>query len=64
MAQSPCSAHQTAFFVKQLGARPLLNEEPLVLRDGHGGDWTEWPEEFRIRDVPAAWRDPENWLVR
>lgn len=26
----------------------------LKLRDGHGGDWIEWPEELRWREVPGV----------
>lgn len=28
----------------------------LSLNDLHGGDWTEWPDEFRVREVPRQWR--------
>lgn len=50
-----CIQHGTALFVKQLGAEPLLNGEPYQLQDGHGGDWSEWPERYQIRNVPDAW---------
>jgi hypothetical protein len=26
--------------------------KPLPLRDRHGGDWSEWPEELRVREFP------------
>lgn len=25
-----------------------------LLRDGHGGDWAEWPEDCRVREWPAS----------
>ena len=45
-------------FVKQLGAAPRVDGNPLNLVDGHGGDWTEenWPADIRIRELPNAWR--------
>lgn len=52
-------------FVKQLGAQavgpscadrwcshPDCGEEPLKLRDSHGGDETEWPKDLRVRMFP------------
>jgi protein gp37 len=36
-------------FVKQLGA-PLACA--LGLEDAKGGDWTEWPDEFKVRKMP------------
>lgn len=38
-----------ATFVKQLGANPV----GLKLKDSHGGDWSEWPESLRVREIPA-----------
>lgn len=63
-----CRAAGVAPFVKQLGQRPVapVNETggvvlgssfepvPLRLRDHHGGDPTEWPEDLRVREFPAA----------
>jgi protein gp37 len=46
-------------FVKQTGALPWLRRTPgtesgarLRMRDRHGGDWSEWPEELRVREFP------------
>ena len=42
-------------FVKQLGRVPMVDGRPLQLKDGHGGDWSEWPEslaDLRVREVP------------
>jgi protein gp37 len=55
-------------FVKQLGARPRIGNPQshpedfkrphdltrLLLRDRKGGDWSEWPEDLRVREYPAA----------
>lgn len=67
-----CRAAGVAFFLKQLGARPIESESdddpewpvPLeygnsgfvepVLRDSHGGDWTEWPADLRVREFPRV----------
>jgi protein gp37 len=47
-----CRHASVAFFLKQLGSAPVENGKPLKLRDGHGGDWDEWPEDLRIREMP------------
>jgi protein gp37 len=49
-----CKASGTALFVKQLGAKPVRLSGKL--KDKHGGDWNEWPREFRIREAPAGFR--------
>lgn len=51
-----CQEEGVAFFVKQLGSRPMQADEPLRLKDSHGGDWSEWPEELRIREMPKCFR--------
>lgn len=53
-----CKAEGKAFFLKQLGAKPIEDGEPLKLIDRHGGDWEEWPEDLRIREVPEFFRAP------
>lgn len=42
-------------FVKQMGAKPIDRSKPVVLRDGHGGDMTEWAEDLRVRRMPTAY---------
>jgi len=43
-----------AFFCKQLGRHPVDGGREIRLKDGHGGDWDEWPDEsLRIRELPA-----------
>ena len=51
-----CRERKAAFFLKQLGRRPVLEGEELKLRDSHGGDWSEWPEDLRVREMPAAFK--------
>jgi protein gp37 len=51
-----CRRQNVAFFIKQLGRRPLDDGELLGLKDRHGGDWEEWPEDLRIREVPGKFR--------
>lgn len=40
---------KAAVFVKQLGSNPV----GLKLEDRHGGDWNEWPEDLKVRQMPA-----------
>ena len=59
-----CEAAGTSFFLKQLGSNPWWNGQRLHLRHGHGGDWSEWAAEFRVRRMPAgfyAYRCEKLW---
>lgn len=61
-----CKAAGVAVFVKQLGARPFNSGGPidagflsiaaaataLRINDRKGGDWSEWPEDLRVREFP------------
>jgi len=49
-----CRRARVPFFMKQLGARPIDQGMPLKLKDRHGGDWAEWPDDLRIRELPAG----------
>jgi len=49
-----CLDQSIAFFVKQLGARPIENGQQLPLLDAHGGDWSEWPEDLQLRELPVG----------
>jgi protein gp37 len=48
--------------VKQLGAKPMVPREPgdawgdriIELADPKGGDWSEWPEDLRVRQFPET----------
>jgi len=52
-----CEENGIAFFFKQLGRRPLFNGKPLLLADGHGGDWSKWRKAWRTRELPAAFKE-------
>ena len=54
--QEQCRAAGVAFFVKQLGSNPIENGVPLRLADKHGGDWAEWPENLRVREMPLVFK--------
>lgn len=41
-----------AVFHKQFGSRPVDNGTPIVLNDHHGGEWDEWPDELKVRQMP------------
>lgn len=54
-----CGDAEVPCFVKQLGKVPVARETvgvglPLKLRDSKGGDMSEWPEDLRVRQMPAA----------
>jgi protein gp37 len=50
---------QAAVFIKQLGTHPFdtlpgqVAGREMRLKDGHGGDWSEWPSDLRVREMPA-----------
>ena len=52
-----CNTAGVAFFVKQLGRNPFQKDKKLDLQDNHGGDWSEWPSDLRIREFPVAFRE-------
>jgi protein gp37 len=52
-----CDQAGVAFFLKQLGARPVRGGQAIRLDSSHGSDWLEWPEELRTRAVPNAFRE-------
>ncbi len=49
-----CRRAGVAPFVKQLGAAPMDGGTSLFLADSHGGDWSEWPEDLRVREFPPV----------
>ena len=49
-----CHEAGVAYFLKQLGARPRVDGEPLGLNDRHNSDWDEWPEDLCVREVPTV----------
>ena len=54
--QRQCKSEGVAFFLKQLGKHPLYRDKPLELDDQHGGNWNEWPKEWRLREFPTLFR--------
>jgi len=58
-----CAEAGTAFFLKQLGAEPTENGQPIKLKHPHGGDWNEWPRALRIRQFPAEFYRPQGKSV-
>jgi protein gp37 len=50
-----CGRSGVPFFLKQLGSNAHGPDGRLRLRDGHGGDWGEWPDDLRVREWPAWW---------
>ncbi|MEI6493687.1 MAG: DUF5131 family protein [Verrucomicrobiota bacterium] len=52
-----CRKAGVAFFVKQLGRRPVKNGDAVKLKDPHGGEWDEWDPAFRIREFPQHFYD-------
>lgn len=52
-----CSAVDIPCFVKQLGGNPchlgMLKFHYFKLNDSKGGDMAEWPEDLRVRQMPA-----------
>ncbi len=48
-----CREQGVAFFLKQLGRRPLDGDDELMLGDTHGGDWDEWPSDLKVRQMPS-----------
>lgn len=45
-----CKEAGVAVFVKQFGSNPI----GMTLSDHHGGDWNEWPEATKIRQMPFS----------
>lgn len=52
-----CEAFGTAFFLKQVGAKPIDTSSGTVVRldleSVKGGSMEEWPEDLRVRQLPA-----------
>jgi protein gp37 len=49
-----CFEAGVPYFLKQLGRVVTYLGMQQRLRDPHGGNWEEWPEELRIRKMPSA----------
>lgn len=46
-----CCKERVPYFLKQLGSH-AVDSARVKLRDRHGGDWAEWFEDLRVRQVP------------
>lgn len=52
-----CKTAGVPFFMKQISNHPHDSAEPgrkFVIKDSHGGDWDEWPEDLRVREFPRT----------
>ena len=58
-----CRERGVAFFMKQFGRIPFWRGESVKLKNTHGGDWDEWPEEpdLRIREFPQYFYSYRKW---
>jgi len=54
--QAQCQRAGSSYFLKQLGTNPEEDGFPITLRDRHGGDWSEWPEDLRVREFPEKFQ--------
>ena len=54
-ALKQCKEAGVPAFCKQLGTQSHIdnNGSFLPLKDRKGGDWSEWPEDLRVREFPA-----------
>jgi len=57
-----CRAAGTAYFLKQLGSRVTDGSMHLRFKDSHAGDWSEWPDEVKVRETPRS-RLPASMVV-
>lgn len=64
---SQCREAGTSCFIKQLGTNPFYRADDvnctsqdtgrdvwLIPKDRKGGDWNEWPQDLRIREMPFS----------
>jgi protein gp37 len=49
-----CKAADVPCFVKQLGAEAIASGYAYPLKNKKGGDWNEWPDRLRVREMPSA----------
>jgi len=49
-----CRKNQVPYFLKQLGALVHRRDTRISFDDGHAGDWTEWPQKYRVRQFPIS----------
>lgn len=49
-----CRSLGVPYFLKQLGSHVLGPGSPMRFEDSHAGDWSEWPEALRVRQMPIT----------
>lgn len=49
-----CQDLGVAYFLKQLGSAVRREGRSLRFLDGHPGNWSEWPEHLRVRQMPVT----------
>jgi protein gp37 len=52
--RAACSAARVPYFLKQLGAHITDRGARVRVLDPHGGDWSEWPADLRVREMPLV----------
>jgi len=61
-----CDRLGVPYFLKQLGSNVVGPGGRLAFDDGHAGDWTEWPADLRVRQMPLIPEpvEPPLWALR
>jgi protein gp37 len=57
-----CEKAGVAYFLKQLGSVVISKKRRMTFHDGHAGDWSEWPKELRVRQMPERARPRTDTL--
>jgi protein gp37 len=52
-----CRQRHIPYFLKQLGDVVVHNGKRLSFCDNRAGDWSEWPKDLRVRQVPRTLND-------
>lgn len=52
--KNQCQEHGVPYFLKQFGTVVCDDGTRLSFRDHYAGDWSEWPSELRLRQVPGT----------
>ena len=48
-----CREHNVPYFLKQLGSHVISDGQRISFNDSSASDWSEWPEDLRIREFPT-----------
>jgi len=48
-----CKNAGCAYFLKQLGSSVLRAGAPIEFADSHAGDWSQWPKDLCVREMPT-----------